>query len=68
MTAIARRTASLFVDRATQQWIVQDPEGHLWIVPISENSWEDRRPLIPNEETQLEPVPGHYKYLLHLPF
>lgn len=68
MTAIARRPAALFVDRATQQWIVQDPEGHLWSVPVSENPWEDRRPFIRTDEAQLELVPGHYKYLLHLPF
>ena len=27
-----------------------------------------RQPFHPAEETELEPVPGHYKYMLGLPF
>ncbi len=33
-----------------------------------DNPWDDREPFTPAEETELEPVPGHYKYMLGLPF
>ena len=49
---------------STQQWIVRDPEGNFWIVPSADDAWEHREPFQPTEETELEPVPGHYKYLL----
>ena len=59
---------AIFVDRSRQQWVVRDREGNLWILPSSENSWEDRQPFVPTEETELEPVPGHYKSVLGLPY
>ena len=31
------------------------------------NPWDERQPFIPAEETELEPVPGHYKQMLGLP-
>ena len=37
-----------------------------WSVSASENSWEQRQPFQPTEETQLEPVPGHYIHMLGL--
>lgn len=58
----------LFVDRSSQQWIVLDSEGNYWIVPGAENNpWEQRQRYYPSEETELEPVPGHYKSMLGLP-
>lgn len=63
-----RLTMSIYVDRSRQQWVVRDREGNLWILPSSENSWEDRQPFVPTEETELEPVPGHYKCVLGLPY
>lgn len=69
MITIENRRAGLFVDRACpQHWIVRDPEGNFWIVPPVENPWESRQPFEPTEETELEAVPGHYKYMLGLPF
>jgi hypothetical protein len=64
-----RSLAAIFVDRAcTEHWIVRDPEGHYWIVPPVANAWECRQPFWPTEETALEPVPGHYRFMLGLPF
>ncbi len=68
MTAIRSPVLAIYVDRSTQQWIVRDPEGNFWAVPPSDDGWDHRRPFGPTEETELEPIPGHYKYLLRLPF
>ena len=67
MLAVTRPTVSLYVDKASQQWIVRDPEGNFWSLPSTENPWDERQPFFPAEETELEPVPGHYKYMLGLP-
>ena len=58
----------LYADRATQQWVALDREGKLWQVPVVENAWEKRTPFDLTDETELEPVPGHYKTMLGLPF
>jgi hypothetical protein len=68
MLAVRKQAAALFVDRATQQWIVRDPEGSFWTVPSGENAWDRRIPFQHTDQVELEPVPGHYKYLLGLPF
>lgn len=68
MITIRKQLAGLFVDRSTQRWIVRDPEGNFWIVPLSDNAWDLREPFDPVEGIELEPVPGHYKYMLRLPF
>ena len=68
MLAVRKHAVALYVDRSTQQWIVRDPEGNFWIVPSVDDAWEHREPFEPTEDTDLEPVPGHYKYLLRLPF
>ena len=63
------RTAAIFVDRTcTEHWIVRDPEGNFWIVPSVDNAWAYRRPFQPTEETELEAIPGHYRFMLGLPF
>lgn len=62
------QTALLFVDRASRQWIVRDPDGQFWVVPIGDNPWDLRQPVIDVELLELEPVPGHYKDMLALPF
>jgi hypothetical protein len=68
MTVGRRLTFALYVDRSSQQWIVLDPQGQFWIVPANEeNAWDQRQPFCPTDETELEPVPGHYKYMLGLP-
>lgn len=68
MLAVRKQVIALFVDRSTQQWIVRDPDGNFWILPSSEDAWDHRQPFQPTDETKLEPIPGHYKYLLRLPF
>jgi hypothetical protein len=68
MLAARKRAATLYVDKATQQWVVRDPEGNFWSLPSTDNAWDQRQPFTPAEETELEPVPGHYKGMLGLPF
>ena len=68
MTISKKQVAALFLQRSKQQWIVRDPEGTYWIVPFSEDGWDQREPFEPTEETELEPLPGHYRYLIRLPF
>jgi hypothetical protein len=65
---LKRKPVALFVDRTNKQWIVRDPEGNFWIVPFDKGTWDHRQPFEPAEDAELEPVPGHYKYLLGLPF
>jgi len=67
MLATKRQAWDLYVDRSTQRWIVRDPDGNFWIVPSVDNAWDHREAFQPTEEIDLEPVPGHYKYLLRLP-
>jgi hypothetical protein len=59
---------ALYVDRCTQQWIVRDTDGNFWSLSTGEdNPWDARQPFYPTEETELEPIPGHYKAMLGLP-
>ena len=58
---------TIYVDRVSQQWIVRDSDGIFWIVPATANAWEQRQPFTPAQDVELEPVPGHYRYLLGLP-
>ena len=59
------RRLALYVDRSNQQCIVRDHEGNFWIVPT--DGWDHRQPYCPTEETELEPIPAHYKYTLGVP-
>jgi hypothetical protein len=68
MTVVEKRVSALFVDRLSRQWIVRDPEGTFWTLPSGEHPWDQRQPFDLTAETDLEPVPGHYKDLLGLPF
>lgn len=63
-----KRTLELYVDRVTKQWIVLDPQGNFWSMPCVDDPWRHRTPFSPSDETDLDPVPGHYKYMLGLPF
>ena len=62
-----RRDVALYVDRASQQWVVRDLDGHFWSLPSTDNAWDGRQPFTPAEETVLEPVPGHYRHMLGIP-
>jgi len=68
MVPLGKRSMSIYVDRSSRQWIVRDPDGNFWILPVVNHPWEHRQPLVLSEEVDLEPVPGHYRYLLELPF
>ena len=69
MLTFSKHMVALFVDKSRQQWIVRDPDGNFWIVPSGENPWDHREPFDPSgDDIELEPVPGHYKYMLDLPF
>ena len=68
MNTRTKRLVALFVERSQQQWVVRDPEGNFWLLPSVEDPWEQRQPFDATEETELEPIPGHYKYMLNLPF
>ncbi len=65
---VRKQGVGLFVDRSTQQWIVRDADGNFWSLPSTDNSWDERQPFRPTEGTVLEPVPGHYKNMLGVPF
>src|SRR5438105_1963011 len=68
MLGLRKDVLHLYVDRSTQQWIVLDKEGNYWIVPtVDENPWDQRQPFDLTEETELVPIPGHYKHMLGLP-
>jgi hypothetical protein len=67
MVGTTRPVVALYVDKASQQWIVRDNEGKFWSLPSTDNPWDERQPFTPAEETELEPVPGHYKCMLGLP-
>jgi hypothetical protein len=67
MPGMTTRVVAIYVDKAGQRWIVRDVEGQYWSLPPGDNPWEERQPFTPAEETQLEPVPGHYRYMLGLP-
>jgi hypothetical protein len=62
-----RQRVSIFVDRSRHQWVVLDRDGNYWTVPSTENAWELRQPFQFAEDTELEPIPGHYKPALGLP-
>jgi hypothetical protein len=68
MLTVRKQGAAVYVDRASRQWVVRDPEGNFWSLPSSDNPWEQRQPFHPAEEAELEPVPGHYKDMLGVPF
>ena len=68
MLATAEYVVAIYVDRVSQQWVVRDPDGHFWLLPSVENAWENRLRFEPSADNTLEPIPGHYRYLLGLPF
>jgi len=63
-----KRAGAVFVERLTRQWVVRDPDGNFWILPAVDDPWRNRLPFYPTEDTGLDPIPGHYKHVLGLPF
>jgi hypothetical protein len=68
MTTMRKQGATLFVERTCRQWVVRDPDGNFWLLPSADDAWDRRQPFQPTGETDLEPVPGHYKDMLGIPF
>jgi hypothetical protein len=68
MFTVRKRVVAIFVDRSSGQWVVRDSDESFWTLPATDTPWDDRQPFFPAEETDLEPVPGHYKYMLGLPY
>jgi hypothetical protein len=67
MLAASKPVVALYVDKTTRRWIVRDSEGKFWSLPSAGNTWDERQPFIPAAETELQPVPGHSKYMLGPP-
>ena len=68
MTPTQKHVVALFVHKSSQQWVVRDAEGNFWLLPSVNHPWDSRQPFYPTEESELELIPRHYKYLLDLPF
>jgi hypothetical protein len=68
MLAVRKFPVALYVERSMQKWVVRDPDANFWIVPAGQGAWDHREPFQPTEDADLEPAPGHYKYLLQLAF
>jgi len=66
MLTARKCVVAIYVDWANGQWVVRDSDGDFWSLPATDTPWDDRQPWFPDEETVLEPVPGHYKYMLGL--
>jgi len=67
MLRVRTPKVTLYVDRSRQQWVVLDQSGRFWVLPNVENPWDQRQPIYPTEDMELEPIPGHYRYMLGLP-
>jgi hypothetical protein len=67
MPTVGIHPVAIYVDRADGRWIVRDTTGSFWILPTTDTPWDDRQPFVPGEGTELELVPGHYRYMLGLP-
>ena len=68
MTTVTECKVALYVDRETKQLIVRDLEGNFWQVPLGDDGWDRRQSYELTEDRDLEAIPGHYKYMLTLPF
>lgn len=68
MVTVPNEKVLIFADRSSNQRIVRDRDGIYWIVPLIKDPWEHRQPFEFTQDAELEPVPGHYKYLLELPY
>jgi hypothetical protein len=64
---LVRPTMAVFVDRASQQWVVRDREGQFWLLPHGPDPWNHREPFQISEESPLETVPSHYRCFLGIP-
>ncbi len=68
MLTLRKQPMAIYVDRSSHQWIVRDPEGNFWILPDTDNPWIDRQSFDLTGSAELEPVPGHYRTMLCIPY
>lgn len=68
MLAERRTLVSLYVEPSTRRWVVRDPDGVLWAFDSSFDGWDRREPYELTDDSELVAVPGHYRYMLQLPF
>ncbi len=68
MLTVRKQAVGIYVDRSSGQWIVRDSDGNFWTLPPTETPWDDRLPFNPCEDSELEPVPGHYRSMLGIPY
>jgi hypothetical protein len=64
--AHSKAAVALFVDKSGRRWIARDADGRFWVIPPGDDPWENRQPFDLPDDVELEPVPGHYKYMLGL--
>jgi hypothetical protein len=55
------------LDKDARMSILMEDARVEQFVPSGQDSWERRQPFEPTEETELELIPGHHKYVLGLP-
>jgi hypothetical protein len=67
MTTVRKQVVQMYVDRVSHQWIVLGCDGIYWAVPAEKQGWDRRQRFVLTDQTELEPIPTHYKYLLGLP-
>jgi hypothetical protein len=67
MHALRTQAVAVYVDLAGGRWVVRDTDGRFWQLPPTDDPRQDREAFSPGGGAELEPVPGHYKYLLGLP-
>jgi hypothetical protein len=67
MLPLRTRVTAIYVHRSSRNWVVRDADGNYWRLPQTDCPWDDREPFHPDDSTELEAVPGHYKYMLDLP-
>ena len=68
MATHSKAAVALYADKAARQWVVRDADGRFWVLPQGDEPWENRRPFEPPDDADLEPVPGHYQYMLGISF
>ena len=68
MTTGTKRRVALCIERSSQQWVVRDPEGHVWLLLSVEDPWGYRQPFTLTPASALEPVPGHDTSMRGFPF
>jgi hypothetical protein len=68
MVLVGKQRILLFAHKSTGQWIVQDADGEMWVLPaVDDQPWDHRQPFREVTDNELESVPRHYLEMLGLP-